>query len=349
MVVDVLELPSGFETVEELEVFLSQPTPEIVEAVGRLDGDIMILGVGGKMGPTLAVLARRACDASGSDRRVIGVSRFTDPQVAAKLRRAGVETISCDLMDRDDLAALPDAANIVYMVGHKFGATGQEPLTWAINTFLPGRVIDRFRRSRIVVFSSGNVYPFTPVIYANCTEKTPPAPVGEYAQSVLGRERIVAYYARQLGVPAVLVRLNYAVELRYGVLLDIARKVWVGDPIDVRMGHVNVIWEGDANAYALRALHLAECPPRLLNVTGPEVLSVRSLALQFGELLGRTPLFEGTEQDDALLSSAQQAFALLGYPRVPLGKMIEWVTSWVVMGGPVYDKPTKFQVRDGRF
>ena len=343
-----LDMPSGFKTIEDLEEYLTRPTPEVIEAIAQLDGDILILGVGGKMGPTLALLAQRAVDKAGLDKRVIGVSRFSDPRAAEKLRRAGVETVACDLME-DDLGSLPDAANVVYMVGFKFGATGQAARTWAVNAFLPGLLVGRYRSTRMVIFSSGNVYPFTPVILGDCTEETPPAPVGEYAQSVLGRERIATYFIQKYDVPAVLFRLNYAVEMRYGVLLDIANKVWAGQPIDLRMGHANVIWQGDANAYALRALALTDTPPRILNVTGPEILSVRSLARQFGRLLDRTPVFEGTEAPNALLSDAGQAFALMGYPRVPAGKVIEWVASWVVSGGPVLDKPTKFQVRDGRF
>ena len=349
MRVGVSGLPSGFESVGALESFLACPSPEVVDAVGQLDGDIMVLGAGGKMGPTLTLLAQRAIGESGVRKRVIGVSRFSDPQVETRLRQAGVETVRCDLMAPDALASLPDVANIVYMVGFKFGATGQEPLAWAVNAFLPGLVAQRYRRSRMVVFSSGNVYPFTAVMCGDCTEATPPAPIGEYAQSVLGRERVFAHYAQQFDTPLVLLRLNYAVEMRYGVLLDIARRVWTGDPIDVRMGHVNVVWQGDANAYALRSLELAVCPPRLLNVTGPETLSVRSLAQQFGDLLGRTPVIEGTEQPAALLSNAQSAYKLMGYPRVPLGKVIEWVAAWIVSGGHTYDKPTKFQVRSGRF
>jgi hypothetical protein len=231
------------------------------------------------------------------------------------------------------------------MVGHKFGATGQEGLTWALNAFLPGLVAKRYREARSVVFSSGNIYPLTPVASATCTEDVAPSPIGEYAQSVLGRERVYSHFCGR----ATMFRLNYAVELRYGVLLDIARRVWAGDPVDVRMGYVNVIWQGDANAYALRALHLASTPACLLNVTGPELLSVRYLALQFGALMGRTPTFVGTEAPDALLSTAGKAFSLMGYPRVPVGKVIEWVAEWVVHGGTTYDKPTKFQVRDGRF
>ncbi|MBN1936887.1 MAG: NAD-dependent epimerase/dehydratase family protein [Anaerolineae bacterium] len=350
-----MSVPNVFETVEALEAFLSIPTPEVIDALGGLDGDVMILGAGGKMGPTLALLARRAVDAGRLDKRVIAVSRFSDDAVTDKLRRAGIETISCDLMDNAALNALPDARNIVYMVGMKFGATGQEARTWAINAYLPGRVVQRFSHSRFVLFSSGNVYPLTSVFGGGCAESTPPAPIGEYAQSVLGRERVFQHWAEQLGTPGVIFRLNYAVELRYGVLLDVAQKVWAGAPADLRMGYVNAIWQGDANAYALRALSLASSPPqpaattRLLNVTGPETISVRRLAERFGGLLGREPVFEGEEQPDALLNDASQAFKWMGYPRVPLAQAVEWVADWVQRGGPTLDKPTKFQVRDGKF
>jgi nucleoside-diphosphate-sugar epimerase len=342
-------LPSEFGTVPELEAHLSQPTPEVVEALAQLDGDVMVLGAGGKMGPTLALLAARSVAAGGLEKRVIGVSRFSDARVARTLAEGGVETIALDMMEEGALDRLPGVKNIVYMVGSKFGTTGQEGRTWAINAFLPGVVARRFRSSRFVVFSSGNVYPLSPVARADCTEEIPPAPIGEYAQSVLGRERVFSYFSEAYDIPAVLFRLNYAVEVRYGVLLDIARKVWLGEPVDLSMGHVNVIWQGDANAYALRALALAETPPLALNVTGPETLSVRALARRFGELLGRTPVFVGAEAPDALLSDAQQAFTRMGYPRVPVGKVIEWVAGWIVAGGAVYDKPTKYQVRNGRF
>jgi nucleoside-diphosphate-sugar epimerase len=340
---------SNFENVEALEASLSHPTPEVIDAMRRLDGDLMILGAGGKMGPTLAMLAQRAVVEAGLRTHVIGVSRFSNPHVAEKLNRAGVETIACDLMDDAALRSLPQAPHIIYMVGTKFGTGGREAHTWAVNAFLPGRVVQRFRHARFVLFSSGNVYPLVPIINGGCTEETPPGPVGEYAQSVLGRERIFEHFARQLNVPGTILRLNYAVELRYGVLLDIARQVRNGGAIDLRMGYVNVIWQGDANAYALRALTLAETPPRILNVTGPETISVRRLALQFGELLGKEPVFEGREGEDALLNNAQQAFKLLGYPRVPLGKAIEWVAAWVRTDGPTLDKPTHFQTRDGKF
>ncbi len=342
-------MASSVQDVAALDLLLSWPPPELGEALCELDGDLLVLGAGGKMGPTLCLQAQRAIAESGVDKRVYAVSRFSDPGVEAMLTEAGVETIACDLMDADALQALPQARNVVYMVGQKFGTTGQEARTWAINAFLPGQIVKRYRDARMVMFSSGNVYPFAPVAYGGCTEEVPPAPVGEYAQSVLGRERIAGYFARQLGTPMLLLRLNYAVELRYGVLLDIAQKVWTGAAIDLRMGHLNAVWQGDASAYALRALHLVDRPPSVLNVTGPETLSVRALALALGEKMGRTPQFEGSEQPEALLSNAQRAFGLLGYPHTPISKVLEWTAEWVVAGKPVYDKPTKFQARDGRF
>jgi nucleoside-diphosphate-sugar epimerase len=343
------EWPSSVADVEALEALLSRPSPEVVEALRGLDGDLMILGAGGKMGPTLCLLAQRAMREGGLEKRVFAVSRFSAATTRKALVEAGVETIACDLMDREALWALPETRNIIYMVGHKFGTTGQEARTWAINAFLPGLVAQRFGDARIVAFSSGNVYPFTSVVHGHCTEETPPGPVGEYAQSVLARERVMTYFAQQTDTEVLFFRLNYAVELRYGVLLDIAQKVWTGAPIDLRMGHANVIWQGDANAFALRALHLARNPPSVLNVTGPETLSVRAVADTFGRLMGRTPRLEGTEEPEALLSSAERAFTLLGYPRVPVGQVIEWTADWVSRGKDVYDKPTKFQVRDGRF
>lgn len=309
----------------------------------------MILGVGGKMGPTLARLARRAIDHAGLHKRVIGVSRFSEVGLCETLQRAGVETVACDLLDDDALGRLPEAANIVYMAGMKFGATGREPQTWSMNTYLPGRVVQAQPQARYVVFSSGNVYPLTPVLHGGASEETPPAPVGEYAQSVLGRERVFQYWAEQRHTRGVLFRLNYAVEMRYGVLLDVAQKVWTRQPVDLSMGHANVIWQGDANAYALRALTLAADPPLILNITGPETVSIRSLALALGGLLGVEPVLVGQEQPEALLNNAQRAHALLGYPRVPLGRILPWVADWVRQEKPTLNKPTKFQVRDGRF
>lgn len=338
-----------FDSEDELEEFLTRPTSEVIEFINRLDGDIMILGVGGKMGPTLAILARRAIDAANLDKRVIGVSRFADTSLSRKLNQAGIETIASDLLDEDSLQRLPQVANVIYMVAMKFGTTGQEARTWAINTFLPGMVARTFKNVRFVILSSGNVYPFVPVSTGGCTEKCAPSPIGEYGQSVLGRERVFEFFAGLQATPCTYCRLNYAVEMRYGVLLDIARKVWMNQPIDMEMGHFNAIWMGDANAYILGALTIATHPGLILNITGPETISVQAVAIRLGELMGKNPIFLGQESELALLSNAQLAYRLLGYPKVSLAAVVEWVAQWVMAGKPVYDKPTKYQVRDGRF
>ena len=333
-------------TLNELEDRLSEPTPAVVAALNALDGDLLILGAAGKMGPTLARMARRAL---GSARRVIAVSRFSEPTSRAALEVAGVETIAADLLDVDALLSLPDVQNIVFMAGMKFGATGNEPLTWAMNSFLPGLICQRFPSSRIAAFSTGNVYPLTPLSQGGSMETDPPGPVGEYAQSCLGRERIFQYFSNAHATPVSILRLNYAVELRYGVLCDIARKVWEGAPISVAMGAVNVVWQGDASAWALQSLALASSPATILNLAGPEQLSVRRVAEQLGKLLGREPIFEGIESTHALLSSGQKVHRALGYPTVAIEQLLEWTAEWITSGGPTSGKPTKFEVRDGKF
>jgi nucleoside-diphosphate-sugar epimerase len=340
---------AGIDGVDRLEDLLSEPTEAAVEALARLDGDLMLLGVGGKMGPTLARMAARAGERAGTRRRVVGVARFSDPAVEAGLRACGVEAVRCDLLDADQVAALPDAANVVFMAGMKFGSTGQEARTWAMNCWLPGLVCRKFRGARIVAFSTGNVYGLSPVALGGSLESDPPAPVGDYAMSCLGRERIFEHFSRADGTPMVLLRLNYAVEMRYGVLLDVARRVRAGEPVDVTMGHFNAIWQADANAAALAAFAHVSSPPLVLNVTGPELLSVRRVAEQFGRLFGRPALIQGSESADALLSNAQFAHRLFGYPRVGVGQVIEWLADWLERGGPVHGKPTHFEARDGRF
>ncbi|MBI2679925.1 MAG: NAD(P)-dependent oxidoreductase [Candidatus Solibacter usitatus] len=329
----------------QLEEFLSAPSETDVQALARLEGDLLILGVAGKMGPSLARRAKRACPR----KRVIGVARFSDPAARRKLEEAGVETVQADLLDPGALAQLPSAANVIHMAARKFGSTGNEHLTWAMNTLLPGLVCERFRDSRIVVFSTGNVYPLTPVALGGPVETSPVGPVGEYAQSALGRERICQYYSDRYKTPVTLLRLNYAVELRYGVLLDIGRKVFGRQPVDVTMGYVNVIWQGDANSVALRAFTLAQSPPAVLNVTGPEALSVRSAARRFADRFGMEPVYQGMESDSALLSNAARCHSLLGVPSVTVEQMIEWTADWIASGGATLDKPTHFEVRDGRF
>jgi len=336
------------DTEEQLEERLSQPTPQDEAAMRDVTGDLLILGVSGKMGPSLAVRAVRAARAAGVPKRIIGVARFSDATQHA-LEQHGIETCRADLLDDQQIARLPDAANVIFMAGRKFGSSGAESLTWAINTCVPSRVAERYRQSRIVVFSSGNVYPLVPVVSGGARETTPPAPVGEYAQSVLGRERVFEYFSSRYQTPICVLRLNYAIDLRYGVLLDIGTQVFEGRPVDVRMGAVNVIWQGDANSVALRALALCQAPPLLLNLTGPETLSVRAVAGRFGELFGKGPILEGMEADTALLNNAARCHSLFGYPNVTAGQMIEWTAHWIASGGRRLDKPTHFQTRDGSF
>ena len=335
--------------VDQLEELLSRPSQADKEFVGSLQGDLMILGVGGKMGPSLARRARRAANDAGVATRIIGVSRFSAGGLREQLQRDGVETIAADLLEESDLAALPDVPNIIYMAARKFGTTGRADLTWAMNTYLPGRVADRFSGSRIVSFSTGNVYPLMPVAQGGATESTPVAPVGEYGITALGRERMFEYFSERNGTLVTMLRLNYAVEMRYGVLLDIGLKVFERRPVDVSMGSVNVIWQGDANSVCLRSLSLCSSPPAILNLTGPEPLSVRQIAMRFGEHFGIEPAFEGEEAQTALLNNASRCHRLFGYPSVSVDQVIEWTAAWIGAGGAMHNKPTHFQVRNGAF
>lgn len=341
-------LPPRIELEEQLEDILSTPPPEVVEAVARLEGDLLVLGIGGKMGPSLARMAARAAGEAGRKTRVIGVSRFSGGDLRKRLEAWGIETIACDLLDGDALPGLPRCPNVLYMPARKFGSEGAEWETWATNTFLAGDAARHFRGSRIVAFSTGNVYPLTPVASGGPMEESPTGPVGEYAQSCLGRERMFEYFSRRHGTPVTLIRLNYAVELRYGVLLDIARKVAGGEAIDLRTGHFNLIWQGDANAYTLRAFGLCASPPAALNVTGP-LAAVREVAEQLGERLGRRPVFTGAQEPTALISNPAKCRALFGPPRVQLDALIDWTAHWVKSGGATLGKPTHFETRDGKF
>jgi len=343
-------LPARFEDVDALETFMSEPTPGLVADLARIDGDIMVLGVGGKMGPTLARMAKRAAPG----RRVIGVARFSDPSLKAALEREGVECITCDLLDRDALQRLPKVAdgvrNMVFMAGHKFGAAGNPSLTWMMNVGVPAMVAETFRDMRIVTFSTACVYPFVPVDGPGAGEQVPATPPpGDYAWSCVGRERMFEHGSQRWGTPGRLVRLSYAIDMRYGVLHDVASSVFAGQAVDVTMGHADVIWQGDANEQALRLLAHCTSPATPINVTGPRHTSVRWLAAEFGRRFGRTPVVTGQEAPTAWLIDTAQAQGLFGLPRVPVETMIDWVADWVQRGGPSLGKPTHFSTRDGKY
>ncbi|MBK0393787.1 NAD-dependent epimerase/dehydratase family protein [Ramlibacter algicola] len=343
---DDLPFPERFASEAALEDYLATPSRDLVRDLARTEGDLMILGVGGKMGPTLARLARNALPAS---RRVIAVARFSDPAVRESLGQHGIETIACDLQDRAALAKLPQCPNIVFMAGHKFGAGGNLPLTWAMNTYVPGLVAETFTRSRIVAFSTACVYPFVPVTSQGASEDELPTPPGEYANSCVGRERLFQHFSQLHGTPGRLFRLSYAIDMRYGVLADVAQKVWAGQPVDVTMGHVNVIWQGDANAQALRCLAVATVPTSPLNVSGPETTSIRWLAEEFGRRFGKPVTITGQEAPTAWLMNTGEAERLFGYPRVPLKQLVAWVADWIANEGRLLGKPTKFEQRDGKY
>ena len=338
------------QTVADLEDHLSRPCDADASAMAALHGDLLILGVGGKMGPSLARLARRAADVAKTRQRIVAVARFTNQDLPAELSALGIETIACDLLEPGALIRLPEIPNVIFMAARKFGSSGAEHLTWAMNTYLPALVAERYRNSRIVAFSTGNVYPLRSVSQGGAIESTPVGPIGEYAQSALGRERMFEYASMRWGIRVAILRLNYAVELRYGVLLDIGRAVFEHRPISLSMPFVNVVWQRDANSWCLRSFAHCQSPPFVLNITGPETLSVRDLAMQFGKHFGVEPTFlNDGDGSTALLSDAGQANHFFGPPTATLPEMIEWIADWIREDRVTFNKPTHFQTRDGKF
>ena len=342
-------IPERIESEAALEDVLAEPSAADIACVSRLSGPVLIVGAGGKMGPSLARRVHRAARRAGASCRVVAASRFSSASVRAGLEAEGIRTVACDLLDPAAIQALPDAPHVLFLAGRKFGTLDRSDVTWTTNTIVPARVAERFSQSRMVVFSTGNVYPLVPVDGRASTEDDLPAPVGEYAQSCLGRERVVEFVSREKGMPALIYRLNYAVDLRYGTLVDIARRVFAGESIDLSMGFFNAIWQGDANSYALRSLELCSSPPAVLNVTGPERISVREIAEWFGARFGRPARFVNSEGPLALLSDSNRCRALLGEPDVVLTVLRQWVAHWVRSGRASLDKPTHFEVTDGRF
>ncbi len=339
------DLPDRIADVAALEELLSRPSQALIDDLAALEGDIIILVVGGKVGPCLARMAKRAAP----DKRIVGVARFTDADVKRRLQDWGVETTACDLLDGEAVDTLPKLPNVIYMAGKKFGTTGGESFTWAMNAHVPALVGEAFAASRIVAFSTLCVYPFVDVTGPLCREDTAPVPIGEYANSCVGRERIFQYFSQKNGTPGRLIRLNYAIDLRYGVLYDIANWVYTGQTIDLRAGHANVIWQGDVNAQVLRALGHCETPCRPLNMGGPEQVSVRALAETFGQRFGIEAKFENRESGMGWHNDTTLAAKLFGYPEVPLARMIDWTVDWIERDQPHYDLPTHYEARDGAF
>ena len=337
------------DTEQQLNELLTQPSEADIVFASRLEGDTIVLGAGGKMGPTLAQRLQKALHAANQKTRVIAVSRFSSSEARRELNESGVETIACDLIDPDGVNALPKVQNVLFLAGRKFGSAGDPDMTWAMNAVVPSLVARHFRQSRIVAFSTGNVYPFVSPEQGGCIESDDVNPVGEYAQSCLGRERIFEFYSKKYNTPCLIFRLNYAIDLRYGVLVDIARRVYEGKPVDLSVPAANVLWQGDANSYALRSLELCTSPARFLNVTGPETIPVLRAASFFASRFKRELLTKGESKGRALLSNAQACHMALGYPSVSAGELMEAVACWVESGGATLNKATKFQITDGRF
>jgi nucleoside-diphosphate-sugar epimerase len=345
----MVDYPEKITNENQLEELLSRPAEETVELFKKLDGDIIFLGIAGKIGPSLAHMAKRACDKAGIKKRIIGVSRFRSEEEKVQIESFGIETIRGDLLNREFLESLPKVKNVFFLAGMKFGSEENLSLTWAMNSYLPALVAEYYKDSRIVAYSTGCVYSLVPVESGGSKEADMPEPVGEYAQSCLGRERMFEYGSKTYNTPVALIRLNYAVEPRYGVLVDIATKVKNDQPVDLAMGYFNVIWQGDANNMVLRSVEHAASPAWPVNITGIETLSVRNIALEFGKLFGKEVRFTGKEAPTALLSNPKQAYNLFGEPEVPVQKVVEWTAHWMEDEKKLLGKPTHFEVRDGKY
>jgi nucleoside-diphosphate-sugar epimerase len=341
--------PEKIENEEQLEELLSRPGKGLIEMFSRLEGGIIFLGVSGKIGQSLARMAKRACDEAGIKKRIIGVSLFENKKQQEKIEKSGIETIHGDLLDTNFTTSLPTMKNVFFLAGMKFGSIDNLAMTWAINSYLPAIVADHFKHSRIVAFSTGCVYPLVSVESGGSLESDPPVAVGEYAQSCLGRERMFEYSGLKNKTEIALIRLNYSVEMRYGVLVDIAIKVKNNLPVDLTMGYFNVIWQGDMNNFVLRSMEHVKKPAKVLNLTGPEILSVREVAKKFGKLFGVKPVFVNSEAPTALLSNSEQAFGLFGKPEVAVDQVIKWIAAWLSDNKGLLGKPTHFEVRDGKY
>lgn len=341
--------PEYFKNENELEEALSMPTPGVIKLIKNLKGDIIFLGVAGKMGVSMARMTKKACDIAGVKKRIIGVSRFSSEEQRQFLEDSGIETFKGDLMDLDFISSLPEVENVYYLAGMKFGTDGNESLTWAMNSYLPGLVADKFKNSKIVAFSTGCVYPFISHKSGGSKETDQTNPVGEYAQSCLGRERLFEFGSNKNQTPVSLIRLFYAVEMRYGVLVDIATKVYNEQPVDVTMGYANVIWQGDANAMILQTILHCKTPAFPINITGPELISIKEIAYKFGKLMNKPVKITGTENDTALLGNAELSFKLFGKPKISINNILRWTAKWIEDEKRLLGKPTHFETRDGKY
>jgi nucleoside-diphosphate-sugar epimerase len=345
----MVKFPETIENEQQLEELLSRPASEVVDLFKTLDGDIIFLGIAGKIGPSIARMAKRACDEAGVSKRIIGVSRFSNEQEKSRIESFGIETIRGDLLDPEFVKSLPRVKNVIFLAGMKFGAEGNLALTWAMNTYVPALVAEHFKNSKIVAFSTGCVYPLVPVDSGGSVETDKPVALGEYAQSCLGRERMFEHGSIKYGTPVILIRLNYSVEMRYGVLVDVALKVKNNEIVDLSMGYFNCIWQGDMNAMALQSLKYCNTPANIINLTGTETLSVRKMAIKFGKLFGKTPKFSGVEAPTALLSNAGLSHKLFGKPKVSPEQVIKWIANWISKENRLLNKQTHFEVRDGKY